>query len=96
MEKTLTYFEMMTAIALQIFVQQEVDVVIVEVGLGGRLDATILMSPSVTAIVSVDLDHTDVLGEDLASIATEKAGIIKDGIPMVIGNVTGESLSAIW
>jgi len=86
----LTYFEMMTAVALQYFVQQSTEIIVLEVGLGGRLDATNIVSSSVSCIVSVDLDHTDVLGDDLTSIATEKAGIIKEGQPVVIGRMQDE------
>ena len=81
----LTYFEMMTAVAIQHFVQEQADVVILEVGLGGRLDATNVLDTTVSCIVSIDYDHTDVLGEDLPSIATEKAGIIKSGQDVILG-----------
>ena len=83
----LTYFEMMTAVAIQYFVHQETDVVILEVGLGGRLDATNVVDSTVSCIVSVDFDHMDVLGDDLSSIATEKAGIIKEGQQVVLGTM---------
>ena len=91
----LTYFEMMTAVALQVFAAERVDVVILEVGLGGRLDATNIVRSDVTAIVSVDLDHTDVLGDTIADIATEKAGIIKTNIPVVVGSVPPEAMRSI-
>ena len=84
-EVPLTYFEMMTAVAIQYFVHEKTDVVILEVGLGGRLDATNVVDATVSCIVSIDYDHTDVLGEDLASIATEKAGIIKEGQDVIFG-----------
>ena len=83
---TLTYFEMMTAAAFVHFTEQKVDVAVIEVGLGGRLDATnIVPKPLVTAITSIGIDHTEVLGDDLASIAAEKAGIVKHGVPLVVG-----------
>ena len=91
----LTYFEMMTAVALRVFRDENVDVVILEVGLGGRLDATNIVRSDVTAIVSVDLDHTDVLGNTIAEIATEKAGIIKSTCPVVIGDVPVEAIRSI-
>ena len=94
-EQPLTYFEMMTAAAIVAFARHEVDLAIFEVGLGGRLDATNLIQPIATAIVSIDFDHTNVLGDDLASIASEKAGIIKDGIPVIVGNVSEEAFRAI-
>ncbi len=83
----LTYFEMMTAVAIQYFEEQSVDVVILEVGLGGRLDATNVLNTSASCIVSIGLDHTDVLGSDLVSIATEKAGIIKPNQSVVFGTM---------
>lgn len=91
----LTYFEMMTAVAFRIFAYESVDVVILEVGLGGRLDATNIVRSDVAAIVSVDLDHTDVLGDTIAEIATEKAGIIKSGCPVVIGDVPADAIRSI-
>ena len=91
----LTYFEMMTAVALIAFYEAKVDLAIMEVGLGGRLDATNIISPLVTAIVSIDYDHTDVLGSDLASIAAEKAGIVKKGIPIILGNIPLEGFRSI-
>ena len=86
----LTYFEMMTAVALQYFVQRSAEVIVLEVGLGGRLDATNIVQSALSCIVSIDLDHTEVLGDDLSSIATEKAGIIKQGQPVVIGRMQDE------
>ena len=90
----LTYFEMMTAVAIQYFVQEGTDVVILEVGLGGRLDATNVVDSTVSCIVSIDFDHTDVLGEDLSSIATEKAGIIKEGKDVIFGTMN-DSVSRV-
>lgn len=83
----LTYFELMTATAIRCFAEERVDVVILEVGLGGRLDATNILRSTVSCIVSIDYDHTDVLGTDLSSIATEKAGIIEQEQVVVIGNM---------
>lgn len=81
----LTYFEMITAVAFVAFARAQVDVAVIEVGMGGRLDATNVVSPVVTAVTSIGLDHVDKLGPDLPSIAREKAGIFKKGVPAVIG-----------
>lgn len=91
----LTYFELMTVVAFQVFAARRVDVVVVEVGLGGRLDATNVVQPVVTAITSIGLDHTEVLGDTLAAIAAEKAGILKPGVPCAVGPVPSEALDAI-
>jgi len=80
-----TFFELTTAIALLLFAQRKVDVVILEVGLGGRLDSTNVCQPVVTVITSISLDHTKQLGNTLAKIAAEKAGIIKPGVPLLCG-----------
>lgn len=83
----LTYFELMTVCAFVHLARCQVDVAVVEVGLGGRLDATNIVDPRVCAVTSISLDHTDRLGNDLASIAGEKAGIIKAGRPVVVGDM---------
>jgi dihydrofolate synthase/folylpolyglutamate synthase len=80
-----TYFELTTAIALMHFVQRKVDVAVLEVGLGGRLDSTNVCQPIVTVITSISLDHTKQLGETVEEIAAEKAGIIKPGVPVLCG-----------
>ena len=87
----LTHFEFATLLAFEWFAEVGVDVGVVEVGLGGRLDATNLVRPIVTAITSIGIDHVEFLGNDLASIAAEKAGIAKAGIPLVLGNVPAEA-----
>ena len=87
-----TYFEITTAAAFEIFRQERVDIAVVEVGLGGRLDATNVVAPAVTAITSIDLDHEAHLGPTLAAIATEKAGIIKAGVPVIVGALKPEAL----
>jgi dihydrofolate synthase/folylpolyglutamate synthase len=79
----ITWFELITALAFLHFGQQQIDVAVVEVGLGGRLDATNVLRPLVSVITSISYDHTNLLGETLAEIAGEKAGIIKDNIPVV-------------
>jgi dihydrofolate synthase/folylpolyglutamate synthase len=80
-----TYFEVTTAISFEVFRRAGVDAAIVEVGLGGRYDATNIVVPAVTVITSIDFDHEAQLGTTLAAIATEKAGIIKPGVPVVVG-----------
>jgi dihydrofolate synthase/folylpolyglutamate synthase len=80
-----TFFEATTAVAFEIFRRARVDVAVLEVGLGGRFDATNVVTPAVAAITSIDLDHTDLLGPTLEGIAREKAGIIKPGVPVVVG-----------
>lgn len=79
-----TYYETLLALTLLYFAQERVDVAVVEVGLGGRLDGTNVLVPVVAAITSVGFDHTDVLGESLAEIALEKAGIAKPEVPLVV------------
>jgi len=94
-ERVLTYFEMMTAVAFVAFSRSNLDVVVAEVGLGGRLDATNVVDPVLTVITSVGIDHTAELGEDLSSIAAEKAGIIKSGVPVVLGTVPPEAARVV-
>lgn len=78
-----TFFEITTALALQSFVEKEVDVVVMEVGLGGRLDSTNAITPTVCGVTPIALDHCHILGDDIATIAGEKAGIFKPGVPVV-------------
>lgn len=87
----LTYFEISTAIAFRYFSEMKVDLAIIEVGLGGRLDATNVINPEVSVITNVSLDHTDILGEHISEIAAEKGGIIKQGNPVVLGNLNQEA-----
>ncbi len=86
-ETALTYFEFSTLAALHVFKQAQLDVVILEVGLGGRLDATNIIEPNVAIITNIALDHTDWLGKDLESIGREKAGIFRASKPAIIGDV---------
>ncbi len=80
-----SFFETMTALGFWYFVQQGVDIAVVEVGLGGRLDSTNVLTPVLSVITNIGLDHTEFLGNTLTQIAKEKAGIIKPGVPVVIG-----------
>jgi dihydrofolate synthase/folylpolyglutamate synthase len=84
---TLTFFEFVTVMALIYFAQRKVDVAVMEVGLGGRLDATNVILPRVSIITTISKDHEAYLGSDLLSIAGEKGGIIKEGIPVVCGSL---------
>ena len=88
----LTWFELVTALAFMHFAQEKVDIAVVEVGLGGRLDATNALTPLVSVITSISYDHTALLGETLAAIAGEKGGIIKPGVPVVIAPQPPEAL----
>jgi dihydrofolate synthase/folylpolyglutamate synthase len=90
-----TFFEVSTAVAFEIFRRRRVDVAIVEVGLGGRFDATNVLRPVVTAITSIAFDHERHLGHTLSEIAYEKAGIAKPGVPMVIGRLPAEAAARI-
>ncbi|RIK73375.1 MAG: bifunctional folylpolyglutamate synthase/dihydrofolate synthase [Planctomycetota bacterium] len=86
-----TFFELTTALALMYFAQRQVDVIVLEVGLGGRLDSTNVCQPIVTVITSISLDHTRQLGDTTAKIASEKGGIIKPGVPLVLGPVDADA-----
>ena len=90
-----TYFELATALAWQHFIEQNVDIAVLEVGLGGRLDSTNLCCPLVTVITNISRDHTHVLGSTVHQIAYEKAGIIKPEIPVVSGVTHADALSLI-
>jgi len=102
-----SFFELTVAMAFDYFAQERVDIAVVEVGLGGRLDSTNIVFPEVSVITNIGLDHTRFLGNTLKEIAGEKAGIIKSGVPVVIGTTqeettqvfmdrAGESGSPIW
>ncbi|MGH7209363.1 MAG: bifunctional folylpolyglutamate synthase/dihydrofolate synthase [Nitrospiraceae bacterium] len=90
-----TFFEFTTALALQYFADSEVDVAVIEVGMGGRYDATTAIAPLVSAITNVALDHQEYLGETIGAIAFEKAGIIKRGVPVVVGRLCPEAAGVI-
>lgn len=86
-----SFFELTTAIAFKYFAEQEVDIAVIEVGLGGRLDCTNIITPEVSVITNISFDHTGFLGDTLAKIAAEKAGIIKRGVPVVVGEYLEET-----
>lgn len=90
----LTEFELYTALALKLFREEQIELVVLEVGLGGRLDATNVVRPEVAVITNVSLDHQDYLGETVTEIAREKAGIVKTGVPLVTA-AAGEALAVI-
>lgn len=90
-EQKLSFFEMTVGLAFNCFAKHKVDIAIVEVGLGGRLDSTNIITPIVSVITNIGLDHTQFLGETLPEIAFEKAGIIKTNIPVVIGEFQQET-----
>ncbi len=85
----LSFFEMTVGMAFQYFKEEQVDIAVIETGLGGRLDSTNIITPIITGITNIDYDHTAILGKTLVKIAREKAGIIKQGIPVVIGERRG-------
>ena len=86
-----SFFEPTTAMAFKFFADEKVDVAVIEVGLGGRLDCTNIITPDVSIITNISFDHVQFLGDTLAKIASEKAGIIKPNIPVVIGETTPET-----
>lgn len=86
----LSFFEMTVGMAFSYFEKENVDIAIVEVGLGGRLDSTNIITPEVSVITNIGLDHTQFLGDTLQEIATEKAGIIKENVPAIIGETQDE------
>ncbi len=84
-ELELSFFEMTTAMAFDYFAQSDVEVAVIETGLGGRLDATNIIVPLVSVVTNIGLEHTDLLGDTLPKIAGEKAGIIKKSVPLILG-----------
>lgn len=85
-----SFFELTTAMAFDYFAKARVDVAVIEVGLGGRLDCTNIITPELSVITNISFDHTDLLGNTLQAIAHEKAGVIKPGVPVVIGETQPE------
>lgn len=90
-EHSLSFFEMTVGMAFDYFARQKVDIAIIEVGLGGRLDSTNIIKPEISVITNIGLDHTQFLGDTLELIAFEKAGIIKEKVPVVIGETQKET-----
>jgi len=90
-----TLFEALTGIALAHFAEEEVDIAVVEVGLGGRFDATNVVDPILTILTNVDLDHTGILGDTIAKIAWEKAGIAKPAVPLLVGRLDEEGWAVV-
>lgn len=86
-----SFFELTTAMAFKYFADEQVDVAVIEVGLGGRLDCTNIITPVLSIITNISFDHVNLLGNTLEKIASEKAGIIKHGVPVVIGETTSET-----
>ncbi len=89
-ELDLSFFEMTTAMAFDFFSSSDVEVAVIETGLGGRLDATNIITPVLSVVTNIGLDHTDLLGDTIAKVAGEKAGIIKAGVPVVLGEASEE------
>jgi dihydrofolate synthase/folylpolyglutamate synthase len=90
-QHSLSFFEMTVGMAFEYFAKQQVDIAIIEVGLGGRLDSTNIITPEISVITNIGLDHTQFLGDTLEQIAYEKAGIIKEKVPVVIGETQKET-----
>ncbi|WP_042475016.1 bifunctional folylpolyglutamate synthase/dihydrofolate synthase [Bacillus ndiopicus] len=90
-----SFFEIVTLIALQHFAHEQIDIALLETGIGGRLDSTNVITPEVSVITTISLEHTDMLGDTYALIAAEKAGIIKKGKPVVVGVENKEALEVI-
>ena len=90
-----TFFEMMMLIAFQHFANEEVDVALIETGIGGRVDSTNIITPEVSVITTISLEHTEILGDTYEKIAFEKAGIIKEGVPVVVGAKNEKALLVI-
>jgi len=91
-----SFFEITTALALLYFSEQEVDVAVIEVGLGGTLDCTNIISPEISIITNISYDHTNILGNTLEDIAQQKAGIIKQKTPVIIGEYQNENIKKIF
>lgn len=91
----LSFFEITAAMAFDFFARNDVEVAVIETGLGGRLDATNIITPLLSVVTNIGLDHTDLLGDTLEAVAGEKAGIIKPGVPVVVGE-QGDSTDAVF
>jgi dihydrofolate synthase/folylpolyglutamate synthase len=95
-KKDLSFFEMTVGMAFDFFARREVDIAIIEVGMGGRLDSTNVITPQVSVITNIGLDHIKFLGDTLPEIAAEKAGIIKKGVPVVIGQTQSKDITSVF
>lgn len=93
--RQITFFEFLTALAFEYFRRQRTDALILETGLGGRLDATNVITPQVSVITSISLEHAQYLGASIEEIAAEKGGIIKPGVPVIVGRLPAEALAVI-
>ena len=91
-----SFFELATALAFQYFAEQKIDVAVIEVGLGGRLDCTNIIHPDLSIITNISFDHIQFLGNTLPKIASEKAGIIKQGVPAIIGEAGEEDVRTVF
>ena len=91
-----SFFELATALAFQYFAEQKVDFAVIEVGLGGRLDCTNIITPELSVITNISFDHVQFLGDTLPKIASEKAGIIKPGIPVCIGENVNPEVKVVF
>ena len=87
----LSFFEMTVGVAFDYFAKEKVDIAVIEVGMGGRLDSTNVIVPELSIITNIGLDHTQFLGDTLEKIAVEKAGVIKEGVPVVVGETQPET-----
>ena len=96
MEGVYSFFELATALAFQYFAEEKVDVAVIEVGLGGRLDCTNIIRPDLSIITNISFDHIQFLGDTLPKIASEKAGIIKQGVPAIIGEAGEEDVREVF
>jgi len=90
-----TYFDVLTAAAFKYFSDEHVDIAVIETGLGGRLDSTNVVTPELSIITDISLDHTRILGDNLRDITIEKCGIIKPGVPVITSNTDPEILTVI-
>ncbi|MEP1788854.1 folylpolyglutamate synthase/dihydrofolate synthase family protein [Reichenbachiella sp.] len=90
-----SFFEITVVMAFEHFAKQQVDFAVIETGLGGRLDSTNIISPVISIITSISMDHQDMLGDTIEAIASEKAGIIKENVPVVVGNLPDSALKVV-
>ena len=91
-----SFFELTTALAFEYFKKQKVDYAVIEVGLGGRLDSSNIIMPMLSVITNISIDHTQFLGNTLTEIASEKAGIIKPGVPVVVGDASQPEVRKVF